>query len=940
MTKLLRSSLLATLSIIALAAPVAAQTNPQVQQNAEAQAQVNAQGQPTVSNEQTIIVTGTRTANRTVANSPVPVDVIGADQIANSGQTETNRILNQLVPSFNFPQPSIADGSDALRPATLRGLSPDQTLVLVNGKRRHVSALLNINGTVGRGSAAVDLNLIPGIAISRVEVLRDGAAAQYGSDAIAGVINIQLKNSSHGGRASVTWGEYLTTVNDVAHVTGLQTTASGQPILNPTDTRYFLANTDGDRHVQDGAQVTAAMNVGLPLGPHGFVNLSGEYHLRQPTNRAGYDLRPNFTLPPFTAASTFDQREVGFDRLEFRFGDPRSHDYNLLLNSGFEISPDWEIYAFGSYGHRNALSAANWRQYNNTSVNRDWSVLAPNQAPNNGNFVPLTPQGFLPQIDTHLRDYAGTIGIRGEIAGWHADLSAGRGKDKFDYQVHNTLNTSFGPQSQHDFDAGGLRYAQNIFNLDVSKDYSVGFFKPLTVAAGAEYRHEQFEERPGDHQSWAIGPFFRATINNTTLANCTSQQGSFNAATNACTFPGRAAPAGAQGFPGIPDISATDAKRHSYAAYAELDTDPIEGLTMTLAGRYEHYSDFGSTWNGKFAARWEPIRGYALRGAISNGFRAPSLHQQFFTTTSTNFIGGVPVDIATLAVNSPAAVALGAQPLKPEKSVNLSFGATANPLRGLTLTADYFHIKIKDRIVLTETLGTGGTGNTAAVQSQVTALLASLGFPQVAAARFFINGLDTTTRGIDLVAAYRFGDSSIGRWNLTAAYNHNKTSIDKRLAAVGPLAQIPGIVLFGRVEGIRFTNGQPRDKVVLSADGDIGKFGVTARTTRYGKVISPGAANPISNPTSLTALGPDDILLSAKWITDAELRLHGGHGVEFAIGANNLFDVYPDRSPFGPRPASAGGGFYPANQIYIPYSIFSPFGFNGRFVYGRVAVNF
>jgi iron complex outermembrane receptor protein len=934
-----RATLLATLSAIALAAPAAAQTNPQAQQNAEAQAQaqVDAQGQPTT-NEQTIVITGTRAANRTVANSPVPVDVIGADQIANSGQTETNRILNQLVPSFNFPQPSIADGSDAIRPATLRGLSPDQTLVLVNGKRRHVSALLNINGTVGRGSAAVDLNLIPGIAISRVEVLRDGAAAQYGSDAIAGVINIQLKNAHHGGRASVTWGEYMTTVNDVARVTGLQTNAAGQPLLNPTDPRYFLANTDGERHVQDGAQVTAAVNVGVPVGPRGFVNLSGEYHLRQDVNRAGYDLRPNFTLGVTPTTTVFDPREVGFDRLQFRFGDPRSHDYNLLFNSGYEISPDWELYAFGTYGHRNALSAANWRQYNNTTVNRDWSVLAPNQAPNTANFVPLTAIGFLPYIDTHLRDYAGTLGIRGELAGWHADLSAGRGHNKFDYAVRNTRNTSFGPQSQHDFDAGGLRYAQDIVNLDVSRDYSVGFFKPLTVAAGAEYRHEQFKERPGDLQSWAIGPLFRAAIPGSTLVACTAQQGVFNSTTSVCSFPGRQAPVGAQGFPGIPDISRTNVKRHSYAAYAELDTDPIEGLTTTLAGRYEHYSDFGSTWNGKFAARWEPIRGYALRGSISNGFRAPSLHQQFFTTTSTNFIGGVPVDISTLAVNSPVAQALGSKPLKPEKSVNLTFGATANPLRGLTFTADYYHIKIKDRIVLTENLGAAGSG-TSAQNAAVNAILVANGFPSIGAARFFINGLDTTTWGIDLVGAYRLGLGDLGNWNLTAAYNYNKQKIDKRLSALGPLAQIPGLVLFGRIEGIRFTNGQPRDKIVLSADGDIGKFGVTARTTRYGKVISPGAAAPLApNQTSLTAYGPDDIFLSAKWITDAEVRVHSGP-MEFAVGANNLFDVYPDRSPFGPRPASIGG-VYPANQIYIPYSIFSPFGFNGRFVYGRASMKF
>jgi iron complex outermembrane receptor protein len=932
MTYATRSLLLATLSTMALAAPAAAQNNPQVQQNAQAQAQVNAQGQPTT-NETTIVITGTRSANRTVANSPVPVDVIGADQIANTGQTETNRVLNTLVPSFNFPQPSIADGSDALRPATLRGLSPDQTLVLINGKRRHVSALLNINGTVGRGSAAVDLNLVPGLAINRVEVLRDGAAAQYGSDAIAGVINIQLKNANHGGRASVTWGEYVTTVDNVAAITGLQTAASGQPILDPTDTRYFLANSDGERHVHDGEQRTIGVNIGVPLGPKGFVNVTGEYHYRQPTNRAGYDLRPNYIRP---TATTFDPRELQFDRLEFRFGDPRSRDFNLFINSGYEITPDWQLYAFGSYGRRNALSAANYRQESN-AANRDWSALAPNQTPTNANFVPLTPNGFLPLIGTHLRDYSGTVGIRGELAGWHTDLSVGRGHDKFDYMVHDTLNASFGPQSPRDFDAGGLAYAQNIANLDISRDYNVGFAKPLTVAAGAEYRHEQFKIRPGDNFSWAIGPYFRASFA-TTSANCTAQQGVYNAGTGICSFPGRQAPVGAQGFPGIPANARTDAKRHSYAAYAELDTDPVEGLTTTLAGRYEHYSDFGSTWNGKAAARWEFIRGYAVRGSVSTGFRAPSLHQQFFTTTSTNFISGVPVDISTVAVNSPVAQALGSKPLKPEKSVNLSVGATANPFRGFQLTADYYHIKIKDRIVLTENLGAAGSG-TAAQNAAVKAILDANGFQSIGAARFFINGLDTTTRGVDLVATYRFGDASIGRWNLTAAYNYNKTKIDKRLNALGPLAQIPGLVLFGRIEGIRFTNGQPRDKVVLTADGDIGKFGVTARTTRYGKVVSPGAAAPISDPTSLTDFGPDDIFLSAKWITDLELRFHPVQKVELAVGADNVFDVYPDRSPFGPRPASIGG-FYPANQEYIPFSIFSPFGFNGRFIYGRASVNF
>jgi iron complex outermembrane receptor protein len=926
----LRTFLLATLSPLAFPQPALAQPNQEAAQTPQAQAQT----EPPAPSEQTIIVTGTRASNRTVADSPVPVDVIGSEAINNSGQTETNRILNQLVPAFNFPAPAIADGSDALRPATLRGLSPDQTLVLVNGKRRHVSALLNINGTVGRGSAAVDLNLIPGLAISRVEVLRDGAAAQYGSDAIAGVINIQLKSADHGGRASVTFGKYITTIDDVANVTGLQTDAAGQPIIDPTDTRYLLASVDGERKVRDGEQLTAAVNLGLPLGRNGFVNLTGEYHRRARTNRQGFDLRPNFRRP---TATTGDLRELNFDRLQFRFGDPKVRDYNFVLNSGLEVSPDWQLYAFGTYGHRNSVSGANWRQ-GFSPQNRDWSVLAPNEAPTDANFVPLTPIGFLPLIETDLEDYAGTIGIRGDVAGWNLDLSAGRGHDSFDYEVHDTLNTSFGPESPSDFDAGGLRYGQTIFNLDVNREFNVGFAKPLTVATGGEHRREQFKIRPGDFPSWGIGPFFRASFT-TTEADCAGQQGVFNPATNVCSFPGRQALVGAQGFPGIPDNAKTNESRHSWSAYAELDTDPVEGVTTTLAGRFEHYSDFGSTVNGKFAARWEPIDRYAVRGSISTGFRAPSLHQQFFTTTSTNFIAGLPVDISTVAVDSPVAQALGSSPLKPEKSVNLSLGATANPFRGFTVTADVYQIKIKDRIVLTENLGAAGSG-TAAQNAAVKAILDANGFQSVGAARFFINGLDTTTRGVDVVATYRFRAGALGRWNLTAAYNYNKSKIDKRIAALGPLAEIPGLVLFGRVEGIRFTHGQPRDKVVLSADGEIRNFGITARTTRYGKVVSPGAAAPLApNQASLTEFGPDDIFLGAKWITDLELRWKPGR-FELAVGANNLFDVYPDRSPFGPRPASLGGGFFPVNQEFIPFSIFSPFGFNGRYLYARAGVNF
>ena len=926
MIKLTKSALLFSIATGALTAPALAQV-------VGAAASPNAAADP----GETIIVTGTRAANRTVADSPVPVDVIGADAIANTGQTETNKILNELVPSFNFPQPAIADGSDAVRPATLRGLSPDQTLVLINGKRRHVSALININGTVGRGAAAVDLNLIPGLAIDRIEVLRDGASSQYGSDAIAGVINIQLKKASEGGRASATFGKYETTMNDVANVTGLQTTG-GLPTLDPADNRVLAVNSDGERKRHDGQMYTIGANFGLPIGS-GFVNFTAEYRDRNRTDRQGYDIRPNYNRASATAQPT-DLRELTFNRIDFRYGDPKTEDYDFILNAGVPLNETWELYGFGTYGHRDSLSAANFRPPNfqqGGANDRDFSAITPATTPTAANYVPLRPDGFLPFIDTTLKDFAGTGGVRGEIAGWGADLSGTYGHNMFDYTVRNSLNTSLGAASPTTFDAGGLRYGQFTANLDLTHEYDLGFAKPLSVAAGLEYRDETFKIRPGELNSYVAGPFFRASFA-TTAANCATQGGVFTAATGICSFPGRAAPAGAQGFPGIPAQSATDQSRHSVAAYVELDATPTDQLTMTAAGRYEHFSDFGGTLNGKLALRYEPIEGYALRGSISNGFRAPSLQQQYFTTTSTNFINGLPVDISTLAVSSPAARALGSRDLKAEKSVNLSVGATANPVAGLNFTLDYYHIKIDDRIVLTENLGAAGAG-TAAVNAAVKAVLDANGFQSVGAARFFINGLDTTTSGIDAVATYRLPAMSVGQWTLTAAYNYNKATIDRRLNNLGPLAAIPGIVLFGRIEGIRFTDGQPKDKVVLTADGKLGDFGLTARSTRYGKVISPGAAAPIADPTSLTLLGPDDIRLGAKWITDLEVRYTAFERLELAIGADNLFDVYPDRSPTGARPAAVGG-VYPINQYYLPYSIFSPFGFNGRFLYARASVKF
>ena len=850
-----------------------------------------------------VIVTGSRVQNRTVADSPVPVDVISSEAIATNGTGDTNKILNSLVPSFNFPRPSIADGSDVIRPATLRGLSPDQTLVLVNGKRRHVSSLLNINGTVGRGSAAVDLNTIPALAIERIEVLRDGASSQYGSDAIAGVINVRLRTANHGGKVSVTYGKYVTEMSGVPQLLGLRTDASGQPFLDPNDTRYLAANNSSEEaERRDGDTWTLGANVGIPIG-EGFVNITGEYRDRDFVNRAGYDTRPNYVRPTTT---TFDARELTFNRLNFLLGDPKTEDYNVVVNAGLPVGGGFDLYAFGTYGHRDGLSAANYRQQSNAG-NRDFSALPVGVAATNANFVAIYPDGFLPFIGSSYDDYSIAGGIKGDAGPWSVDLSGVYGHNQIDYRTLNSINTSFGSAGPRNVDSGGIRFGQFTANLDVTRAFEFGFAKPVTLAFGAEYRHENFQERPGQLESYAAGP-----------------------------YASRGAGVGQQGFPGIPASARTNNSRHSYAGYAEVDTDPFEGFTVTAAGRYEHFSDFGDTVNGKLALRYAFIPQFAIRGSVSNGFRAPSLHQQFFTTTSTNFVAGIPIDTVTAQVGSAIARSLGSQPLDPERSVNLSAGFSANPFSRFTLTADYFHIKIRDRIVLTENLGASGN---AATDAAARAALNAAGLTSVGAARFFINGLDTTTQGVDVVGTYRFGIGGLGNWSLSAAYNYTDNRIDRRLNNLGPLASNPNLVLFGRVEGLRFERGQPEDKVVLSADGSLGAFGITGRTTRYGTVLAPTATAPIANPTSLTALGPDDVTLTPKWITDLEVRFTFKDHATFALGAENLFDVYPDRLPYGLRPASVGG-VYPPNQIYIPYSGFSPFGFNGRYLYGRFTAQF
>ena len=823
-----------------------------------------------------IIVTGTRRTDRTVADSTVPVDVISGEALLNSGTTETNKLLNQLVPSFNFPQPSLTDGTDSLRPATLRGLAPDQVLVLVNGKRRHQSALVNLNGSVGRGSTAVDLNTIPPLAIERLEVLRDGAASQYGSDAIAGVINIQLKKGI-GGRAQATFGKYITEMEDVGQVdtVSLTTGLTDNPVIT---------YTGEDRKRRDGDTYTFASNFGLPLGDSGYVNLTAEYKDRSPTNRSGPDIRRNY----FNAG---DPREATFNRYAHRYGDGVSQDLNFFVNGGIEFSDSAEFYTFGSYGIRKGNGAGFYRRSADVR-NRDWAASTTT-------FVPIYADGFLPLIASEIVDISAAAGLRGAMSGWDYDLSVVYGSNRLDYNIENTVNTSLGGTvSARQFDAGGLRSGQTSMNLDMRRDLDIGIGQSVSLAVGGEYRNENYKIVPGELQSYVNGPFSAAPYN---------------------------AAGGAQVFPGFRPANATDVSRDSFAGYIELDADLSDSLTMQLAGRYEHFSDFGDTINGKAAARYEIVDGVALRGSISTGFRAPSLAQQSFATTSTNNVGGVLIEVGTFPVSSSVAVALGAQPLTPEKSVNLGGGVTFTPISGLSITADYYNIKINDRITLTENLQ--GT--------DVLALLTSAGVTGVSSARFFINGIDTRTSGLDIVASYRVPEFGLGKFRVSVGYNLNNTKITDRRVFSGFTAQR----LFARQESYRLTDGQPKNKLNATLDWDYNNLGMTLRTNRYGEVFLPSGFSTAANNSNI-AIGPGivpgDIFLSPKWITDLEFRFKPVESVSIAFGANNVLDVYPDRLPFG----TVDGVSYGLNNSFLPYSSQSPFGFSGRFVYGRVSIDF
>ncbi|MNU29882.1 Colicin I receptor precursor [compost metagenome] len=758
-----------------------------------------------------IVVTGSRVPNRSRLDTLAPVDVVTAETLSTRGTTEFAAALAQTVPSLTFARPSVVDGTDSIRPATLRGLSPDQTLVLLNGTRRHASALVNVNGSIGRGSAAVDLNAIPTGALDRVEVLRDGASAQYGSDAIAGVINLRLKEAREGGGASVTYGQYFTTVETAR----------------------------GERDETDGGTVTASAWQGFGLGSDGFLTLSAEYLNREPTNRSDYD--PRVTPTAITA----------------RAGDPKVEQWTVFANAGKPLNADWEAYGWAGYQDRDSQSAA-------------FPRLA-----NNANNVPAVyPNGFLPKIAVNSQDLSLAGGVKGEIAGWSADISLVYGRNALDFRTEDSLNSTYGAASPTSFDSGGLTYDQLVFGADFARQFEVGLSGPLNFAWGLEARREGYKIDAGQPESWNRGPLGA----NTALAG------------------------GAQGFVGFQPSNEVDEDRDAVALYADVEIPLTEKFTVEGALRIEDYSDFGDAQTGKLAARYDFSPNFALRGSVSTGFRAPSLQQSFFTSTSSVIQNGAVVETGTFPATSAVATALGARPLKPETSTNYSLGAVIR-LGDFDLTVDAYRIEIEDQIVLSELINRS-------FSPQVAGLLDPLG---VQAARFFLNGVTTETEGVDIVGRYRLRTEGAGNWDFTVAANVNDVSVTKLPTSSSVLNPVP--TLFARSRILTIEEGTPDTKVSTSADWSLGRWGATARATYYADVLQPGST------------AASDYSTGAKTTVDLEGRFQVTDRIGVAVGVDNVFDEYPD---FVPETLNSNG------VLGFPY--YSPFGFNGRYGYARLSV--
>ncbi len=879
-----------------------------------------------------IIVTGTRASARTNTDAPVPIDIINMDKLtAAAPQTNLNQILHYAAPSFSSNTQTISDGTDHIDPASLRGLGPDQVLVLINGKRRHNSSLVNVNGTFGRGNVGTDLNAIPAAAIDKIEVLRDGAAAQYGSDAIAGVINLRLKDDVNALNVSLNTGANFTSE---------------------------IGPFGGETKSYDGETVDLGLNYGLPLGNSGgYVNLTGQFDFRGSTNRMqdftggifnAYNAIENVARGQGMDVSSWDPNnpdnvatvtglasQVGHFSQELQdqianAGDVSelqaalgtdvtagelaarglaSTDFNMRVgqsavrggkffgNMSLPLGENMEFYSFGGMSYRNGESGCFYRL---PSQNRTSTSIYPN--------------GTVPRINSNIVDQSIGGGIRGYIGDWDIDFSNVYGSNRFLFHMTESHNATIGPSSPTSFDAGGHSFAQNTSNFDVSQYLEMDGINGLNIAFGSEYRYENFQVIPGTELSYGNYDVNGVLVTPVTPGEQLSKD-----------FLGRNRPSGAQCFAGFLPSNQVDANRSSAAGYIDLEADITDAFLIGGAVRYENYSDFGGTFTYKLASRFKITDDFALRGAVSTGFRAPSLHQIHFSRTSTIFelVNGVsvPFERGTFANTSRAAKLLGIPELEQETSQNFSIGATFKaPESGFRFTVDAYQVAIDDRVVLTGNFSPGGDAELESIFAQAGAT----------GATFFSNAINTTSQGLDVVISYNLslGDGMSLDNALAGTFSQTTWNQDEGINA-SPILEEKKLVstYFDQTSRIYLEQGVPRTKITLSNSFNMGKLDIYLRNTYFGQTTEATNEAIFDEDLNLLDGATIDPYNDPKVITDLSVGYSVSNSLRLTVGANNLLDIYPD---------IVDDAFKSSGRFI--YSRRAPqFSFGGRYAFARLA---
>ena len=830
--------------------------------------------------EADIVVLGTRRTDRSSTNSASPVDIISNKELESQPASNLLDVVKNIVPSFFVPSNSISDASSFVRAPSLRGLAADETLVMLGGKRYNRSALVQVyNGGdtgLGFGSQGSDISSIPEIAIKNLEILREGATAQYGSDAIAGVMNYGLRDNAQGFEVQGRYGQYL---------------------------------RNGD-----GKSYQLAANAGFKLGDNGFINLSGEFNDDGRTSRGV--TRP--TALAYAAQNPGNAGALPFYPLPAQvWGNSPTRGWKVVLNSAMELSENAKLYVMANAAHSRAEESFNYRASTAAILDSTGSTLKSpaTYAPGdlvlcprtflNYNATPgadrfgcsttqdpyfrnLYPAGFTPVFVGVVNNLWGVAGIRGSLGQMTYDMSVSSSKNTLDLSMYNSLNTAFSPNNpasaapynqptQTSFNFGRTAQKETNFNLDLTYPIEAGFAKPITLSGGFEYRKETYQLGVSDFQGYAQG--------------------------------------GASGYGGVSPSQAGTWKQSDIAIYGGAETDITANWTVGIAGRYEHYNTFGSATVGKINTRYEFAPGYALRATVGTGFHAPSPGQQHNSTLTTNFNAGNSIQTGTFPVDSAISAIYGAKPLTPEKSTNFGIGLTAKPMSGVTLTVDYYNIKVRNRIFISQPFPVADATHPGGVITAADIVA----HPELAAVgvggqvSYFTNGLSTLTRGVDVVASYntRMGE---GRLNLTLAYNHNNNSVSSANANVVSTDQIANI-----------RNLAPHDVAHFSANYSAGKWSVTARENYYGSWV-----NAVDYPGQT---------FGSKATTDLDVTFNLAKAFSISAGVSNLFNTFPDKiansaanKVYNVTGGLADGQVYPRNG--------GPFGFNGGMWYVRTKVNF